>query len=390
MTAGIPRIAILGGGLAGLSLAVALRDHGVRARVRILEPRTAYTNDRTWCFWDVLEHPFEACVEQRWPAWRITTSGASVVARSQQHHYCRLPAAAFYESACARIDAEPALDREMGVRVSAIRPEGAGLRIDTDHGCRYADLVFDARPPAPGAMDTTGHPFLWQDFVGWRVRAVRDAFDPTIVDLMDFRAGAEPGMIRFHYVLPLSRREALVEATAFSPVEHGRPSRHEPWLQRELDRRLGPGGWSVQATEHGRIPMTTATMPPTPHPNIIPIGTRAGAPRPSSGYAFLPIQRHARALAVQLAQGKRPTAPVRSNAVRWLDQIFLARLAAAPSDAPALFHALFAGVPGDRLVRFLGEAGTLGDHLAVMSSLPTAPFVREALRPVSRRAAVRG
>ncbi len=384
------RIAILGGGLAGLSLAVALRDQGVRAHVRIFEPRQSYADDRTWCFWDVIDHPFRDCIAERWPAWRVETAQGAVETGSRCHPYCRLPSGAFYAAACERIDAARNIELRAGARVERVAPEAGALRIDTDDGTHRADLVFDARPPASDALDTSAHPFLWQDFLGWHVRAAHEAFDPAVVDLMDFRDTPETGVIRFHYVLPLDRREALVEATAFAPVERGAPDPHEPRLRAALDRRLGAGRWEVRGAERGRIPMTTAPMPPTGHPAIVPIGTRAGAPRPSSGYAFLPIQRHSQALASQVARGEPPSAAVRGNAVRWLDQIFLARLIAAPEQAPALFHALFAGVAADRLVRFLAEAGTLADHLAVMSSLPTGPFVREALRPASRRVATGG
>ncbi len=45
---------ILGGGCAGLSLASRLAEFGKDApKVLIIEQRESYTNDRTWCFWDI-------------------------------------------------------------------------------------------------------------------------------------------------------------------------------------------------------------------------------------------------------------------------------------------------------------------------------------------------
>ena len=49
---------ILGGGCAGLSLALRLADgHFPYQKVIIIEKRDAYHNDRTWCFWDENDTP---------------------------------------------------------------------------------------------------------------------------------------------------------------------------------------------------------------------------------------------------------------------------------------------------------------------------------------------
>jgi len=43
---------IIGGGCAGLSLAARLSRYGGDApRTLVVDSRTSYTNDRTWCFW---------------------------------------------------------------------------------------------------------------------------------------------------------------------------------------------------------------------------------------------------------------------------------------------------------------------------------------------------
>ena len=45
-------IVIIGGGLAGLSLATRLAASRFQhLRVVVLEPRTQYVRDRTWCYW---------------------------------------------------------------------------------------------------------------------------------------------------------------------------------------------------------------------------------------------------------------------------------------------------------------------------------------------------
>lgn len=372
-----PNIAIVGGGLAGLSLAVQLLEHGVRSHITVIDPREHYSDDRTWCFWDVMEHPFRQAVSHRWHAWRITTHSGRAKATSQRYPYCRLPAGHFYEQALARLDTADNVLLALGHNVTSLTAEERSVLISTDAGPLAADIAFDARPPSAGQWPADGHPFLWQAFEGWRVRTERAVWDTDTVDLMDFTDRPRPDTIGFLYTLPLAPDEALVESTHFARPDVSEAD-HGGHIERALAATLGQADYTVTARETGRIPMTTAPPPRSADPRLIPIGTRAGAPRPSSGYAFLPIQRHARRLAAQVANGRYPAARVRNATTRWLDGIFLRRLSREPQAAPALFQRLFQRAPADRLVRFLTETGSPLDHLAVMSVLPLGAFATEA------------
>ncbi len=373
------RIAILGGGLAGLSLAAELVRADVAASITIVDPRQAYSDDRTWCFWDVMDHPYRQAVSHRWYQWRVATDAGETCIACNRYPYSRLPGAAFYETALAILNEASNVVLALGERVQSVAEDGPALRINTDARAIAADLAFDARPPAPQDWATAGHPFLWQTFTGWRVQTDAPSWQPDAVDLMDFRDRPSPNAIGFAYILALSDHEALVESTAFVPSDAPTEPDHDAHLRRVLAARLGSRDHQVTARESGRIPMTTAPQSPPEQPGIIPIGTRAGAPRPSSGYAFLPIQRHSQCLAQQLAAGRYPSATVRSRVTRWLDGVFLRRLTREPEAAPALFQTLFERVPAERLVRFLTETGTARDHLAVMAALPVTRFATEAL-----------
>jgi lycopene beta-cyclase len=362
-------IAVLGGGLAGLSLVLQLLDHGVDARITVVEPRRRYTDDRTWGFFDLEDHPFRPLIAQRWPAWRVRTGQGARLCSDPMRPYARLPAGAVYAHALARLRSAPGVRLWTGTRVLRLD----GRRVVTDAGTLDAGLVFDGRPPP--LPDRPSGPRLLQQFVGRRVSTARPAFDPQVMELMDFRLPQDRG-IAFLYTLPQSPTEALVEATVFA----GRPvpgPRLTGLLDDALATRFGracAGG----AEEHGAIPMVPGLGARAGAPGTIPIGTRAGAPRGATGYAFLPIQRHARALAAAVAAGRPGPVAMRGPGTDWLDRVFLSRLIRRPETAPALFDRLFAGVPPARLARFLMERGSPGDHLAVMAALPTAAFLGEA------------
>ena len=110
---------IIGGGCAGLSLAVHVVEAAQRAgracpRVRVIEPRTAYQRDRTWCGWRMIEHPFAAAVNHRWTRWAVTDGQRRVVRGTAGHPYEHIPADAFYALAQQRLAAAPAVTLQLG------------------------------------------------------------------------------------------------------------------------------------------------------------------------------------------------------------------------------------------------------------------------------------
>ena len=65
-------LAILGGGCAGLSLVHSLIDKGYQGTVVVVEPRTDYTHDRTWAFWQLARHKWSALVQTSWTRWALS------------------------------------------------------------------------------------------------------------------------------------------------------------------------------------------------------------------------------------------------------------------------------------------------------------------------------
>ena len=228
---------------------------------------------------------------------------------------------------------------------------------------------------------------LLQHFFGQTIRLDRPTFDPTCATLMDFRAPQADGP-HFVYLLPLSTTEALVENTYLFPFE-ATAERHRLEIADYLRERYGlaPSSYTVIEEEAGAIPMSAARLPVATRSRITPIGLAGGAARPSSGYAFLRIQRQARELAARIASGEDPTSDVARRTLGpakygFFDAIFLRTLADRPDLAPRIFARMFDRAGPAALVRFLGERSTVFDDLQVVAALPKAPFVSAALRSV--------
>ncbi len=367
-------ILILGAGCAGLSLAAALGAARVPGRTLLLEPRSAYTRDRTWSFWNTEEHPFTSEISHSWHSWRVGVGASTVTQSSRRYRYCSIAGDDFYRAALGRIEREPLQEIRRATTVLSVEPHASGLvAVETSRGRLLAKQVFDSRPAPEKASSP---PALLQRFVGWHLRSAAPCFDPAVVELMRFLPSDTAGRVRFLYLLPYSAWEALVEMTYLDS-----PALPEPEYRRDLENWLRENvrEWTVLGTEHGSLPMRSGPVQPSAGPGVHPIGSRAGRIKPSSGYAFLRIQRHSRAIAEALLGGRPIPKEAESPLYSVMDAVFLCALVRAPEFASALFLRMFARTEPDALVRFLGEVSGPSEMLRVAWSLPKLPLVRAAL-----------
>ena len=384
-------VLIVGGGCAGLSLAVHVVEAARRAgracpRVVVLEPRAAYVRDRTWCGWRFAEHPFAAAVSHRWGRWAVQDGQRRVVRGSARHPYEHVPADAFYAVAQARLADASAVELRLGARVTAIAERGDHVVVETSAGPLRAGLVLDSRPEAAHEQVATGvdEVALLQHFAGWEVTADRDVFAEDVVEMMDFTPSQARGL-HFMYVLPFSRRRALVEATYISPAPLP-AAQYEADIRGYLERR-GVTEFHVGFREAGQIPMTTRPARPRASPRVLHVGLRGGLAKPSTGYAFAAIQEFSAALASRIVA--RPgevvdPPPPRPAAAVVMDRVFLSYLDHHPARAPALFVDLFEKLPPDLLCRFLTDHGSPLDGLRVMASTPLGQMTAEVVRSRAR------
>jgi lycopene beta-cyclase len=370
-------VAILGGGCAGLSLAVALARAFPECRVHVLEARTEYKRDRTWCLWNAEPHPFEPCVTHAWNRWRVRSGREAVLRESARYAYQHIPADGFYDFALQSIAGAGQQQITLGARVQTVRSRGDGFCIETGLGSLQAGWVFDSRPqPGWSQPQTDG---LIQRFSGWHIVAARPCFDRTTVELMDFQPSPMEGRTFFFYTLPFSEHEALVEATYMDRPGLA-PADAEEALRNWLENLTAGSSYEVLFREQGALRMQAGGRAASGRrlSRHQWIGAAGGRLKASSGYAFLRIQRQSRAIAAALAQGSALPRQLEPARYAWLDRIFMNALTRNSHAAPAYFVELFRNVPPDVLVRFLSECGSAGETLQVALSLPKLPFAAAA------------
>ena len=382
---------ILGGGCAGLSLAMRLAALGDACpSVIIIEQRSHYQHDRTWCFWHSKSTSMESLVTHKWLKFLVKDGHDSVIVDCSSNPYQMLESSTFYDEAL-RVTA---LNNKIKLilNTSIINTPykvGSDWQVATENETYAAKYIIDTRPDQTPQI---GNAVLWQCFLGQEISCEHEAFNQDCVTLMDFskNTAADEHLLAskeivFTYILPISAKRALVEATVFSETPLNQ-TQLKPKLEAAIITATQGKAYQIIRSEHGILPMGLKKVVTNQDKTYIKAGLFAGGARPSSGYAFQRIQRWATACALSISNGALPVAhQADSILLQWMDTIFLKVMQKQPQLAPKLFLAMFKKVKPSSMVRFLSDEGTIKNYLAIILALPPSPFLKQLFAQILYR-----
>ena len=362
---------VIGGGCAGLSLARSLIQKGSQLRVLIVESRSIYFDDRTWCFWGRANHPLRNLEEKSWDAWQFSVLGAAPHLHRPRNDlaYRCIRSGTFYEHAQREIERCPNVSLRLSVDVDACWRDSETVTVATDEGDFYSRWVVDTRPNPI----VSNEPRFGQYFCGAEIEAERDIFDEHVAQIMMDMQHDDHGF-RFTYLLPFSKRRALIEETRFCNAVS--QDQLEQDLSQAIAGRLKGVAFCERRREEGFIPMGISRRSASEDAFIFNAGVAAGAVRPSTGYAFSRIQNWALSCASALSQGAGPLSHAADPAwIRWIDQLFLKVIQDSRNDVPEIFSCLARGMQPDHFVRFLSDNVMVSDFVRAIHALPKKPFL---------------
>lgn len=386
-------IAIIGGGLAGLSLAAELSASQFNhLQIIVIEPRAEYTRDKTWSYWRQAQHDYSHCEAKTWQNWLLTDTQNTAQINSQQADkfiYASINSDAFYNAVLAKINACSHIQLLFNESVQAILPDQNKAEILLKSGATIAinQTVFDSRPPIIAQQENAAKNHLTQHFLGLEIESETAIFDENTVTLMDFQT-ANHG-IHFLYVLPYSATRALVESTWI--CNHHCHADYEAELQLYLQQKWPNQIYKTVYSEIGQLPLKTSQLlpcklistglagQPNYHVPIIAIGTRAGTARASTGYAFLETLKDAKRIANLINNGQVLTEFKRNDIDLKMDAIFLTFLHKNAILAPKLFVQLFSRCQPASLIRFLSGNANWQDRLKVIIAMPKVAMMKHLL-----------
>lgn len=385
--------AIVGAGVSGLCLGWMLSDPASPLRDRsILLIDGAEDEDelRALSFWSAGAIALEPLVRHTFRMLKVFDGENGHLLPLREHTYRTLFFADLQRETKARLARHPQHRIVSGRLQSLVQAQdGGSVSLLLDGTSYEARWVFDSRFRRSALrVDTRRWHALQQHFQGWIVRTEHDAFEPDVATILDFRAfdpasahhPAPAHGTRFVYVLPFSRREALVEIVSLSAIDAAAQ------LRAYLLHACGIERFSIVAHEGGTSPLTEMPFDPREGARVRRIGIASGCLKPSTGYALTRILDEATAILRSLERHGDPFhTPRRSLVYRLLDGVLLDLWEHEPGLMPAIFTTLFTRNPPDRVLRFLDERAGAGEVIRLIASLPTLPFVRAAVRWLGHR-----
>jgi len=264
-------VVIVGGGLAGSLIALAMVKAGRGAGVVLIEADASLGGNHTWSFHDgdldSAGHALIAdLVTHRWPRHEVRFPGYR---RTLESGYATVTSERLSRVLTPRLIAA-GVKLVLGKRVVAMKTTAVHL---DDATIIEGELVIDARGPIAdrAAVEGPGHRAGYQKFVGLEVELTTEGPWSSPL-LMDAVVTQQDGY-RFMYVLPFSARRVLLEDTRYSETSSLDRAAYERGILAYAARN-GAAVARVLRREEGVLPLPIASSAP-------PLETTAPAVRAS-------------------------------------------------------------------------------------------------------------
>ena len=365
-------LVIIGGGCAGLSLAYQLSQLGDNCpQTLIIEERVNYTNDRTWCFWDLEDPIHKDLAPYAWKKFKIKNHHVAHEYSCQETPYLMLPSDVFYKNVLSVINSNNKIQFLAGEKIVDQVIKKDTWQIPTSTFMAIATNVVDTRPIK---TMTKKDSLMWQSFVGYEVELDSPLFNEDQLVLMDFDSSFKEGLA-FIYCLPTSKTTALIEYTVFS---------EELFVAEQLITRLlekigeytQNTSYKILRKEAAILPMGNQEIEQKEDPTYLFAGLFAGAARPSSGYAFQRIQTWAKECALELKNNHQLKKFKKDSFIqKWMDLLFITVIKKNPTIGAKVFEELFKNCEVKTVAKFMSDRSSLLDKLKIVTSLPALPFL---------------
>jgi lycopene beta-cyclase len=357
---------IVGGGVAGLCLAYQLVNSPLANRsILIIDQNAKERNDRTLSFWTDGPTPFDKAIHHSWNYIRFVSDNFSKKIHLEDYSYKTMHGIDFYQFVQETLVKFPNV-AFLQARVESIENTSNGAYIYAGDQKFLGEWVFDSRlkPFEFKHKPNFGKQVLRQYFRGWVVETPEDTFDLECATLFDFRIPQENDM-RFFYVLPFSKREALVEYVCLRRTDY------EPIMKQYVEEVLKIKDYTAKPIEGGGILLTDRRFKRKIGAHIMSIGSAGGMIKPSSGYAFTRILKDTDAIVASLVQYGHPfKVPKVKPFYYFLDSQMIEAMNRFSGKMKAVFTGMFKYNPADHVFRFLDERASLWELAAMIISLP--------------------
>lgn len=359
---------ILGGGLSGLSLAYELNKQGClkNKTLAILEKRKKYKRDKNWSYWDYDQNNFKNCVIQSWKSFEVKYNTQSIVLPCNKTPYRTIDSKKFYDFVIKDLSKNKNILFKKNTNITSLKNQ----IVETNNGIFKGKYIFDSLLKAPQKKIT-----MYQHFYGCEIEVKKNTFNSKSLQLMDFNCEQKNGL-HFFYILPFSKKKALIETTWYSKnIKTFKSYQKEIYEYLEKYKIKG----KIKYQEFGAIPLCHF---PTDYKtkNYFKIGTAGNMTRISTGYTFQTIQTFSKKLAKEIRRNNKISlSKIRSNKYTFLDQILLSVIQRQHKLMPKIFFNFFKKNTSETVINFLSDKSNFMDDIKIIRSMPKLVFMQNFL-----------
>jgi lycopene beta-cyclase len=345
--------------------------------ILIIDSIQSQLMEKSWCYW--AEKPYSVQPKNtkiiKWNKLRLVNSeGKEVIKKLNNLSYFQVNSKAFF---CERKNEQSSAQNITYINstVSYINEKINFTEVASSDGKKYIGKQVINSIPKFANLGNAYNNGLKQVFVGFKVNSSGLNFDTSCASLMDFN-GLPQKEVNFMYVLPISKKEALIEYTLFTK-ENLNLEALKLSLKNIIKTKYGIREYEILGEEFGIIPMSTLINPNSNSDKIFHIGTAGGATKATTGYTFKNIQKQCKNL-VDYFAGEYQKLPniLNNNRFKFYDNILLNLIIKWPKQLGVIFPAMFNNNNPEKILRFLDEETNFFEEVQIFVNLPKKYFIK--------------
>ena len=351
-------IIIIGFGLSGITLLLEFLKR-TNKKILILEKKKKLERDKTWCFWNKPANIFTKKNRKSWKKIIVMFGNKKITKYDESLSYNQIFSDDLYDYGKKKLNQTKNSKLLLGQNIKKIEENKDGICIESNNKLYLAKYVFDSRP----SKLISGR--LVQHFCGVEVEASKNIFKTNEVILMNFQKHTDK--VHFFYILPFTKKKALVESTYLSNVIF-KKNKYISDIHKFLLSKYPNVSFTNNYKEIGVIPMYRFKRE-NPYNNFFKIGTADNWVRMSSGYAFQNSFKNSKEIVRRFIANRKIKIKERKITI-FLDKIFCKFIQNYPSEAQKIFLIFFEKLKIQTIVKFMNDDYNILDVLKILFILP--------------------
>ena len=302
---------------------------------------------------------FDEVIKHKWYHWEFNYDDQRVTHQSKDMPYCVIKFQE-WKKYCIKYFTNLVIKEKNVIELNKL-DDYFEIKLE-DGEVIFSKKIYDSRTPEQQPNR------LKQHFLGHVIKS-DEIDDKDIVNLMDFRVSQDDGL-HFMYVLPLSNNELLIESTVFSKNVLEK-NWYEDKINFYIKNNLKINNYQLIEEERGILPMYFINN--ENDENYINIGSRGGATKVSSGYAFSFFLKKLKSSSLKTGQ------TYHSFWDNWMDRVFVSYLE-NNNRTDKIFKNMVNSLSGTEFASFMMGTANLNTKFKIIYSMPKFGFLQSLFR----------